>query len=85
MNIRTNKHRDDVFRTDGLHACQHFSHPTHDFNRDAKFTIIEEIINKSLPTLEIRKILEGREDFWMKRLRTLHPDGFNRELNNSSY
>ena len=87
MNVRNNKHRHDVHQPDGLHACKHFNQPTHDYNRDAKFTIIEEIKNKNRPTLEMRKILEGREDFWIKTLRTLHPDGFNMELNsdNSSY
>ena len=83
MNVRTNKHRSDVLSPDGLHVCKHFNHPAHDFNRDAKITIIEELKNKNLPVLEMRKILEGREDFWIKRLKTLHPDGFNMELNNN--
>ena len=82
MNIRLNKHRNDVFRADGLEVCKHFQLPGHSFNQHAKITIIEELKNKNKPLLIMRSILEKREDIWIKNLRTLHPDGFNKELNN---
>ena len=82
MNIRLNKHRNDVFREEAIEVCQHFKQVSHDFNKNAKITIIEELKqhnNKSLK--QKRSILEEREDFWIKRLKTLHPNGFNKELN----
>ena len=83
MNIRLNKHRNDVFRNDAIHVCQHFNQHGHNFNRDAKITIIEELKKKDQPITTMRKILEQREDFWIIKLKTLHPQGFNMELNNN--
>ena len=45
------------------------------FNAQAKFTIIEEVYNKSLPKLKILSLLEHREDFWILKLQTLSPQG----------
>ena len=36
MNIRLNKHRNDVFREDAIQVCKHFKQPGHDFNKHAK-------------------------------------------------
>jgi hypothetical protein len=82
MNIRLNKHRNDVHRADGLDVCKHFQKPGHNFNTHAKFTVIEELKDKNKPTLTMRNTLEQREDEWIIKLRTLAPDGFNKELNN---
>ena len=45
--------------------------PGHNFNAHPKFTIIEEVCNKSLSNLKIRSLLEDREDFWILKLQTL--------------
>ena len=83
MNIRINKHRDDVFRDDAIQVCQHFKLPLHSFNEDAKFTIIE-MLRKQDKTLDVmRRTLEDREDFWIMKLKTLTPFGFNEKLNRS--
>ena len=84
MNIRINKHRNDVFRTDAINVCKHFREPGHKFNLHAKFTIIEQLKNQEKPVEHMRQTLEGREDFWIKKLQTLHPNGFNKELNNET-
>ena len=47
--------------------------PGHNFNAQAKFTIIEEVYNKSLSKLKICSLLEHREDFWILKLQTLSP------------
>ena len=73
MNIRINKHMNDVLREDTINVCQHFKQPSHNFNRDAKITIIEELKKKDKSLKEMRKILEDREDFWIIKLKTLHP------------
>ena len=83
MNIRLNKHRNDVFREDAIHVCKHFKEPGHQFNKDAKITIIEELKKKDRSLKTMRKILEQREDFWILKLKTLQPDGFNMELNDN--
>ena len=81
LNLRINTHRNDVWRTDGPPCDKHFQMPGHNFNVHAKFTIIEEVYNKSLSKLKIRSLLEHREDFWILKLQTLSPQGLNISLN----
>ena len=63
LNLRINTHRNDFWRTDGPLCDKHFHMPGHNFNTPAKFTIIEEVYNKSLSKLKIRSLLKHREDF----------------------
>ena len=81
VNLRINTHRNDVWRTDGPPCDKHFQMPGHNFNTHAKFTIIEEVYNKSLSKLKTRSLLEHREDFWILKLQTLSPQGLNISLN----
>ena len=60
---------------------KHFQMPGHNFNTHTKFTIIEEVYNKSLSKLKIRSLLEHREDFWILKLQTLSAQGLNISLN----
>ena len=83
MNIRVNKHRDGVFREDAILACRHYNQASHSFNEDAIFTIIEMLNDQSKDLTSMRKILEDREDFWIKKLITWTPFGFNGKLNRS--
>ena len=66
-------HRNDVLRTDGPPCEKHFQKPGHNFNAHAKFTIIEEVYNKSSSKLKILSLLEHREDLWILKLQTLSP------------
>ena len=81
MNIRINKHGNNFFKIGGLDVRKHFQKTGHNFDKHAKFTIIEELKDKNKSLLTMRKLLEQREDAWIIKLRTLHPDGFNKELN----
>ena len=81
VNLRINTHRNDVWRTDGPPCDKHFQMPGHNFNTHAKFTLIEEVYNKSLSKLKIRSLLEHREDFWILKLQTLSKQGLNTSLN----
>ena len=81
MNIRVNKHRNDVLRTDAIPVCRHFSQCNHSFIDHARFTIIEQLEDQGKSLATLRKILEEREDFWIQRLQTLTPNGFNQSLN----
>ena len=81
VNLRINTHRNDVWRTDGPPYDKHFQMLGHNFNPDAKFTIIEEVYNTSLSKLKIRSLLEHKEEFWISKLQTLSPQGLNISLN----
>ena len=80
FNIRLNNHRKDVNRKNAPQTDQHFKLPNHNFNKHARFTLIEQIdnmrIDKDLATLRLKK----REDFWIEKLKNLHPYGLNAKL-----
>ena len=80
-NRRVNKHRNDVARPDAISIDRHFNQPGHCFNRDFRIIVIEEITNKNLTNEQMRNLLLRREDFWIQKLGTLHPGGFNDKLN----
>ena len=81
LHLRINTHRNDVLRTDGPPCYKYFQIPGHNFNTHAKFTIIEEVYNKSLSKLKIRSLFEHREDFRILKLQILSPQGLNISLN----
>ena len=80
-NKRVNKDQNDVSRPDLLAINCHFNEPGHDFNRYFRIIVIEEITKKNLKTDQMRELLLRREDFWILKLGTLHPRGFNDKLN----
>ena len=75
-----NTHRNDFWRTNGPLCDKHFRMPFHNFNAHAKFTIIEEVYNKSLSKLKIRSLLEHRENFGILKLQTLSPQDLTRSI-----
>ena len=81
MNKRANKHRNDVPRPDSLSIDQHFNQHDHSFNRDFRLIVIEEVTKKNLTKDQMRNLLLHREDFWISKLNTLEPNGFNEKLN----
>ena len=82
FNVRLNNHRHDAYNPteDTIPAAKHFF-TNHDFNRDAKFIIIEKIKDYSKSQEEIGHILLRRENFWIMKLKTLKLNGLNQELN----
>ena len=82
FNLRLNNYRHRIKSTDFdklLPVEQHFRQSNHNFLIHAKFTIIEKI--ERAPLEKITSILESHEDRWIKRLKTLHPNGMNNKLN----
>ena len=81
FNTRLNIHRNYVYKTNTPEEDQYFRLPGHNFNRHAKFTLLEQLnyteLNKELLTFRLKK----REDFWIHKLKTLKSYGFNAELN----
>ena len=83
--MRFNTHRHDVNQPTGLAFDKHFSTPGHSFDHDARFILLEQIKNyHSLSKAEIRSIMEHREDYWVRKLKTLSPEGLNDKLNSAT-
>ena len=80
-NKRINKHRNDSKRNDSIAIDAHFREPGHDFDRDFRLIVIEEIEDKNMTKEQVRETLLRREDFWVLKLKTLEPRGFNDRLN----
>ncbi|XP_065051445.1 uncharacterized protein LOC135681083 [Rhopilema esculentum] len=81
VNLRINNHRKDSSKSASIPVCQHFNNTSHNFNNDAKFIIIEQLKSLEGDKELLRSRLQRREDFWIKKLKTLSPLGLNMELN----
>ena len=83
FNIRLNNHRNNARnpKDDTIPACKHFHGNGHDFNKHAKFTIIEQIKDFTKTDEERHAILLRRENFWILKLKTLTPYGLKIDLN----
>ena len=81
LNLRISNHRKDVLMLNAIPADRHFGQRDHNFNTDAKFTIIEKLQNTKLSKENIAELLKKRENFWIKKLETLRLKGLNHELN----
>ena len=81
--LRINTHRSDVTEPKGGAFDHHFALPGHNFNEHVRFTLIKQVGDHRHNTkLQNRRLLEAREDYWMTRLKTIKPHGFNDGLNN---
>ena len=80
-NKRINKHRNDAKKRDSIPIDKHFLEPGHKFDDDFKLIVIEEIEDRNMTKDQIRHTLLKREDFWIRKLNTLEPHGFNERLN----
>lgn len=81
MNRRLNTHRNDAKKNDSIPVDKHFLLPDHNFDRDFKLILIESIGDVNMTKDQIRETLLRREDFWIRKLGTLEPHGFNVGLN----
>ena len=82
FNIRLNNRRKDIKKPNAIEACKHFNSNKHTFSAHGKFILIEQLRNINTTPTEILKLkLKERENFWVKKLKTLTPYGLNQELN----
>ena len=83
FSLRLNNHRKDARKPspNAIPVSKHFHDNEHNFMRDAKVTIVEQIKNINKTTSEKRTLLMRRENFWINKLQTLWPEGFNKDLN----
>ena len=78
---RINGHRSDVkCKSEPISADKHFRMPNHNFDRDARFTIIEQSVVMREKS-EMANFLMTIEDNWIMRLMTLPGHGLNDKLN----
>ena len=77
FNIRLNNHRKDSKNKNTILACKNFQKSNHNFQRDAKFALIEQITKSFTTTEQLRLLLKIRKYFWILKLKTLYPDGLN--------
>ena len=61
-------------------ACKHFQPESQNFNKDGKFTIINQLTKTSKSKEALTQRLMKREKFWALKLDTLYPKDFNMEL-----
>ena len=83
FNIRLNNHRKDSKNKKPILACNHFQNSNHNFQRDAKFTLIEQIMKSFTTTKQLRLLLKKWENLWILKLKTFYPNGLNQELNDT--
>ena len=79
FNIKLNNRRKDSKNQNNIPASKHFQTPEHIYERDAKFILIEQLKDQSID--KETQTQKAREIFWIKKLKTLHPYGLNKELN----
>ena len=84
VHLRINTHRRDVKGPNGGRFDKHFNEPGHEYNKNARYIIIEQVYRQNkMKKMDIRKLLEDREDFWMQQLETIVPKGMNDHLNSN--
>ena len=78
FNIMLNNHRKDVEKFDAIMTSKLLQSESHNFNKYARFPINDQLTNtyKFKETLTQRLI--QRENFWILKLDTLYPKGFNK-------
>ena len=81
FNLRLNDHPKDVNKRNSLQPDQHFRLPGNNFNIHKKFTLIEQLNDTNIGKELLNYRLKKREEFWIIKLKTLQPHGFNAELN----
>ena len=82
FNVRVNNHRKDIIKPNAIEACKCFNNNEYTFSKHGKFIIMEQLRNiNTNPTETLKLRLKERENFWIKKLKTLTPHGLNQELN----
>ena len=80
FNLRVNNHRKNTKKPNSILSCKHFQKQGHNFNKHAKFIIIDKLVNLHGSKEALRKTLVIRGNFWIQKLKILVPFGLNQEL-----
>ena len=65
LNLRRNNHRKDVNKQKLLQTDQNFQLNGHNFNKHAKFTLIQQLNDTNINKELLNYRLEKREGFWI--------------------
>ena len=82
FNLRLNNHKKDTKKPNSFLAFTHFQGKGHNFNKHAKFTIIDKMVNLHGSKEALQKVLVKREYFWIQKLEILVPFDLNKNLAN---
>ena len=80
FNLRLNNHRKDTKKSNSILACKHFQEQGHNFNKHAKFIIIDKMINLHGSEEALREMLVVRENFWIQKVKTRVSFGLKQKL-----
>ena len=62
FNLRLNNHRKDTKKPNSILACKHFQEKGHNFNKHAKFIIIDKLVNLHGSKEALREILDSEDE-----------------------
>ena len=79
FNLRLNNYRKDTKKPNSILVCKHFQEQGHNFNKHAKFIIIDKLVNLHGSKEALREMLVIRKNFWIRKLKTLVPFGLSQE------
>ena len=80
FNLELNNHRKDTEKPKSILTRKNFQEQGHNFNKHAKFIIIDKLVNLHGSREVLQKMLVIRENFRIQKLKTLVPFGLNQEL-----
>ena len=80
FNLRLNNHRKNAKKPNSYLAFTHFQGKGHNFNKHAKFIIIDKMVNLLGSKEALQKVLVIREYFWIQKLEVLVTFGLKQEL-----
>ena len=80
FDLRLNNHRKDTKKSNSIIFCKHFQEQGHNFNKHAKFIIVDKLVNLHGSKETLREMLAVRKNSWIQKLKTLVPFRLNQEL-----
>ena len=82
MQYAINNHSKYTKKPNSILACKNFQEQGPNFNKHAKFIIIDKLVNLHGSKKVLLDLLVVRKNFWIQKLKSLVPFGLNLELTN---
>ena len=81
FHLRLKSCQKDVNKRKSLQIDQHYRLLAHNINKIAKFTLNKQLNDANIDMELLKYRLKKLEDFWIIKIKSLQPHGFNAELN----